>query len=164
MGPDRRIDAEGRTRIDALADQMEARVDALHDTTRRAIRWLTAGFLALLIGATLVGWRVVEVSQESTELTKANRQRIADVQRSREDTVRLACAEQNERHDGTIRTLDRLILETRKMHPERARRAAESRVGTVLLIEALAPKRDCDKRVRELVHPRPHRRAARRAG
>jgi hypothetical protein len=73
------------------------------------------------------------------------------IQASRADSIRRACVEQNERHDRTLRTLDALLT-ARAEGVSRARleRLKESRASTVLLIEALAPRDDCEKRVDRL--------------
>jgi hypothetical protein len=50
------------------------------------------------------------------------------------------------RHDNVIATLDRLIRE--QPPGARKRRAVRNRAQTVALLEALAPKRDCEHLVR----------------
>lgn len=69
-----------------------------------------------------------------------NTARIHQIQQERVATVLRSCREQNLRHDATIHSLDELI---RRLPPEKRTRAVQSRAGTVLLINALAPKRDC---------------------
>lgn len=90
----------------------------------------------------------------------------AQIQRERARNVRSNCEEQNRRHDDSIGTLDRLVLERLTHHrvaatlpapqvevrlaaalkladpPVRAQ-VQQSIGSTVLLIEALVPKRDC---------------------
>lgn len=69
---------------------------------------------------------------------------IREIQQSRLDF----CRQQNARHDGTVRVLDRQI----QHFPPRARmRAIRQRAGTVALIDALAPKRNCVR----AIPPRP---------
>lgn len=63
------------------------------------------------------------------------------IQDERENSIRTSCQETNQRYDKAIKTLDELIA---KAPAERRRRAREGRAGTVLLIDALVPKRDCD--------------------
>jgi hypothetical protein len=72
-----------------------------------------------------------------------------EIQRERAEAIRVNCQEQNVRHDLTIRKLDELI--DRLPPGRRKRRAVSNRDGTVALIEALAPKRDCERLVRESV-------------
>jgi hypothetical protein len=66
----------------------------------------------------------------------------SDIQQSRIDV----CREGNVRHDDVIATLDRLIRE--QPPGARKRRAVRNRAQTVALLEALAPKRDCEHLVR----------------
>lgn len=74
------------------------------------------------------------------------------IQDERENSIRTSCQETNRRYDKTIDTLDRLIAEA---PPGRRQRAREGRAGTVLLINALVPKRDCDALVGRSVRPPP---------
>lgn len=99
---------------------------------------------------------------------------IHEIQESRAESVRMACRDQNERHDDVIGRVDRLILArltgrpgspdttstevvrrianaVRKDPEARGKRLLESRKSTVFLIEGLAPRRSCAKRVRDLV-------------
>lgn len=71
----------------------------------------------------------------------------AEIQRQRAENIMRDCVDQNNRHDKTVRTLDELL---KKSGVSPARRAA-SRQTTVLLINALAPKQDCDKLVAKSV-------------
>lgn len=64
------------------------------------------------------------------------------IQQSRLEGIRRVCLDQNMRHDATIRRLDSNIV---KLPPgERRERSKLSRDSTVLLIDALVPRRDCD--------------------
>jgi hypothetical protein len=82
--------------------------------------------------------------------------RTDSIQASRAENVRANCTEQNERHDNTIRTLDSVLRDAkRRASPARREQLAQSRESTVLLINALAPKRDCEQRVREQVTASP---------
>jgi hypothetical protein len=74
------------------------------------------------------------------------------IQSSREETVRTSCIEQNERHDDTITALDKLLAEVNgRPGAPSPQELQQSRTATVLLIDALAPLRDCEQRVDELV-------------
>lgn len=87
--------------------------------------------------------------------------RLADIQSSRAEIAYAACISQNERHDQTIKQLNRLIA-ARKEHINLALRQATtkddaaalrdeidrieaSRISTITLIEALAPSQKCDQ-------------------
>lgn len=62
------------------------------------------------------------------------------IQDERRLSVGRACHDQNARHDNTIDRLDDLL----KTSGVNAERRAQSRANTVLLINALAPKRNCE--------------------
>lgn len=80
--------------------------------------------------------------------TSTNTALLGRINAERARNVRAACEGQNERHDNTIRQLDRLIAQA---PPSRRARANAGRESTVLLIEALAPRRDCAALVRASV-------------
>lgn len=100
-------------------------------------------------------------SDELAQLARENRARIADIaanahriQASRRDSILISCRQTNERHDRTIRTLDRLLAaRVATANASERRRLRESRTSTVLLIEALAPKRDCRRLADRLITP-----------
>lgn len=103
---------------------------------KAALAWGFAGFGVLtMIGAFLI---VVVLLSDTTSQIQAERAR----------NVRSACEAQNARHDNTIRQVDRLIAEA---PPSRRARAGAGRAGTVLIIDALAPRRDCDALVKSQV-------------
>jgi hypothetical protein len=75
------------------------------------------------------------------------RELVAAIQQSRLDFIRIRCIEQNKRHDNTIKELNNIIS---NLPPgERLDIARQNKPGTVLLINALAPIRDCDKVVQK---------------
>lgn len=81
----------------------------------------------------------------------ANQKRGNEIQDSRVQSILTSCRESNDRNRRTITTLDRLLAaRIRTATPEQARRLRASRASTVLLIQALAPRRDCAARVRQL--------------
>lgn len=73
-----------------------------------------------------------------------------DVQEAREDAIRTTCQETNERHDNTIEALDDALDRAEHLHPAQAEQIERSRTFTVLLINALVPKQDCEQRVGDL--------------
>lgn len=101
------------------------------------------------------------------------------VQQERERSIRASCTETNARHDDALVKLDRLLLARlegpvspaltpavvqrrlrRALDPLPAARRAEvvrGRTGTVVLIEALVPDRDCERVVERSVQPPPPR-------
>jgi hypothetical protein len=83
---------------------------------------------------------------KSNQLSHKAQNLAEQIQRQRVSVVGTSCQEQNARHDATITQLDQLI---RKVPASRRQRARESRAGTVLLIDALVPKRDCAEVLRK---------------
>lgn len=72
------------------------------------------------------------------------------IQDERERSIRTSCQETNRRYDKAIERLDRLIAQA---PADRKARAKQNRAGTVSLIDALVPKRDCDALVGRSVGP-----------
>lgn len=73
------------------------------------------------------------------------------IQDQRFVAVRSNCLDVNQRHDDTIEKLDGLIA---KLPAAQRERAKTSRAGTVLLINALAPKRaNCAAYAYSIVRP-----------
>lgn len=78
--------------------------------------------------------------------------RPSDIQESRAANVLEQCREQNARHDAAVHALDRLLADAAQdATPRRQARLDRSRAATVLLIAALAPRRDCVRRTQRLV-------------
>jgi hypothetical protein len=74
---------------------------------------------------------------------------IQAIQAERARNVRANCLDTNGRHDRTIATLDRrLQVAVRRAPPAQARQIRASREFTVALINALAPRRDCERLVK----------------
>lgn len=94
-------------------------------------RWQLVAVYVLVVGATVVGF--ISVSHQTNRVNDAVRQ----IQRQRY----YLCQDQNRRHDLTIKRLDELIAATSP--PRRKKRAERSRAGTLQLINALAPRRNC---------------------
>jgi hypothetical protein len=82
-----------------------------------------------------------------TALVKTN-STTHQIQNERARSVRENCEQVNDRHDHAIETLDRLIA---KAPPSRRQRAIQNRAATVLLLDAIVPKRDCERLVRQSV-------------
>lgn len=84
------------------------------------------------------------------------RNAIGQTTRERSQNVERNCADVNWRHDQAVRTVDR-ILDPRLRGAGRAERARleASRETTVLIIEALTPKRDCVALARRQVKKNP---------
>jgi hypothetical protein len=93
-------------------------------------RRTVAGYLLLVVAVIL--------------LYDANRNRADDIQGQRRE----ACEDVNRRHDNTVKALDAALAKRlEKASPGLTAALEERRGATILLIDALAPKRDCNKLV-----------------
>jgi hypothetical protein len=106
-------------------------------------RWLVRGMIilgcmALCTIIALVGFGVVLSQQSDTQASFKN---------TRKAFVRDSCAAQNKRHDKTIKKLGKLYgpAFARAKTTERKKRLLQNREATIGLIDALAPKQNCDK-------------------
>lgn len=113
-----------------------------------APRWLVAAIVVAVPALPLAAAYVSTTLSDTADLA-------AQIQQSRREATLSSCAEQNDRHDQTIATLDRLLAAAVKRDPGQAARLKQSRASTVLLINALAPRRDCQKRAQRLVSIKP---------
>jgi hypothetical protein len=103
-------------------------------------RWQLVAVYVLIVAAGALGiTQTQHVAHRADALAR-------DIQAQRVSSIVQSCEQQNARHDATIATLDRLI---RQQPAGQRRRAERSRASTVLLIDALAPMRDCQKVLRE---------------
>jgi cell division protein FtsB len=106
-------------------------------------RWTIVATLAAMVALPAGAWVMASGTRENHDLLQA-------IQRERARNVRTNCEEQNRRHDATIRQLHRLVDE---LPPgPRKVRAVQGMAGSVALIQALAPKRDCRALVAQQVN------------
>lgn len=142
--PDRRVDTIARERIEEIAEGYEQHTGRMS--------WYLRAFVVLFFGCavvfTLQQNALSSRAAETRRLAEANGRLALEIQDERARSVRDSCEEVNRRHDSTIATLDKLLA---KLPPSQRGRAKSNRDGTVLLIEALAPKRDCEALVRRTV-------------
>ena len=81
-----------------------------------------------------------------------NADRVDQINRERLQNVTRNCEDVNARHDRAVRTVEQILgPRLEKAGPVERRRLEASRETTVLLIEALTPKRDCVALAREQV-------------
>lgn len=110
-------------------------------------RWQLLAVYGIIVCGGLWGFHQADAQRDEIEAQAIRSdQRI---QESRRDAVIISCRQQNERHDRTIRQLDRNIAGLPR-GPERLR-ARQRRDSTVSLIDALVPKTDCKQRAEMLV-------------
>jgi hypothetical protein len=120
------------------------RTVVFRDSRKNVIVALAAAGLAI---AFAVGLLVHEVAV-SSETAVSAKNLAEQIQRERARNIRSGCVESNARNRNTKRELDRLISE---LPARRRERAQASSAGTRLLIDALAPVRDCDSLVERQV-------------
>lgn len=99
------------------------------------------GYLLLVAYVTVVAAVAVDASRDADR----------DINRNRVEVARDACRDQNSRREATIRQLDAVIASRAAVaSPARRERLRERRDQTVLLIDALAPRRDCRALVEQI--------------
>lgn len=99
---------------------------------RRGLVW--AAMVAMLALPAATWFAGGKLSATSNQTDAIQEERVANILRS--------CREQNDRHDATIRQL-RVLVDAIRDRAQRER-ARQGMAGTIALIDALAPKRDCD--------------------
>lgn len=110
-----------------------------------------AGVVVIVVLVVLVLGSLRDRSDDIARLSVRTAQTAREIQRSRRDNILTACRETNRRHDHTVAVFDRLLDEAAKgASPQRRAQLAQSRTSTLLLIDALAPKRACAARVDRL--------------
>lgn len=76
----------------------------------------------------------------------------SNIQSQRKESIRRGCEDQNARHNNTISILNSLIA---KLPPDQRARAQANKEFTILLINALAPKQNCNLLVKKAVKTAP---------
>lgn len=80
------------------------------------------------------------------------RQLAIRIQQERTASISEGCQQQNSRHDATIAALDALLARaSRDANSARREQLKQSRRSTVLLIDSLAPKQNCEALVKSRV-------------
>lgn len=81
-----------------------------------------------------------EAVQRAVQVQNETRRRASEIQRERYQVTLRNCKDQNARHAATIRALGEII---NKLPPDQKPQAERGVANTVLLLNALVPKRDC---------------------
>jgi hypothetical protein len=128
-------------------DELRSTRRKLDDTTRRYRRFTHFVVLAFVVLAASCLW----LAYQARERSRDSQDLSARIQRERAKATFNNCADQNARHDRTVRKLRMIVAAI----PDRdQRRKARRGVGTTVgLIDALAPRQDCAALVRERVGP-----------
>jgi hypothetical protein len=128
---------------------MHARRGSDQPESKRSRRRVT--YVALLAGGAVAvafaaaGAALWFNSNRTTDVAEVT----AQIQAERAVNIRRSCEETNARHDGTIAELHSLVAAI--PDPARRARAQDGMAGTIALIEALVPKRDCEALVERQV-------------
>jgi len=77
---------------------------------------------------------------------------IHELQHERQAAIHRACEEVNLRHRRTVATLDRVWARAEAQGPKARAEVAGTRQPTLLIIGALAPEENCNRRVTRLTH------------
>lgn len=120
-------------------------IGTLHGQVLRLRRWIV--IVAVFAALGMIAGAGGMISGQRT---------VQQIQREREVAIRVNCEDVNRRHDRTIRQLDALLaVRLRGASARERERLRASRQTTVLLIEALTPKRECVALARALVRTGP---------
>lgn len=150
--PDRR-----RHGYSELEEKLDNHAQDLEDRLQRFITKALVGFavIGLTSALSIFGFGLVLSEQAKTsdrlaELVIENKKTADAIQRQRETSIREDCQHTNKRHDDTFA---KLILLSKQDENSRKTQAGKIEVRrrrdvTLGLIEALAPKQDCEKLVR----------------
>lgn len=137
--PDRR--KHGYKDLEDKLDNHAARLDKRLETfIRQAL--IAFAIIGITSVGSLVGFGILLSKQGQT---------ASEIQAQRRESIFRSCYEQNLRHDNTITQLQIISDVNVKRHPERATEIKESVRPTITLIDALAPKQNCVKLVKESV-------------
>jgi hypothetical protein len=117
-------------------------------------RWQLVGVYALIVVAGAIGFQITRNQTHRTDhLVRENRVLARSAANNADQAKALgvaiqtqrtdACNDQNARHKKTIQTLRAILADFVKKHPDQSQQVKDSVRSNVLLINALAPKRDC---------------------
>lgn len=126
-------------------------------------RWYRDLWLVVITG--LVAWALLsqqgqitdvrQVQDDTARLARQTARLAKSIQAQRVNSVLSNCRDQNERHDDTLDKLDGVIANM-PPGPEKVR-AEANKPATVLLIDALVPRRNCHRVLRKALTPAPKR-------
>jgi hypothetical protein len=104
-----------------------------------------------LLAITGIGlWALLNASGETNA-------RIAAIQAQRRQSVNNTCVAQDQRHDATIKRLNAGLNAAEKTaSPAQLAQVRQSRAFTISLINALAPKQNCQAAVKRALAPAHH--------
>jgi hypothetical protein len=154
MSEERRQDGEKRDRVSAMQGEYRAlaernwnRINETYAAWRRSNRWVR-WLLALLAVVQIATGITVGLLEADSSRTAGRAQQLAvAIQQERHDNLLQACQDSNRRHDKTLGRLQTVVADAEKRQPARKAEIDASVSGTILLIDALAPKTaNCEAR------------------
>lgn len=113
-------------------------------------------FLGAVVGLIAVTGVVLSILALSQGIKASSRALEAthEIKSSRRSSIIASCREQNERHDKTVMRANVVLdAESRTLKPVERVRAEQQREFVILLVSALAPKKDCQQRADRLTKP-----------
>lgn len=153
---------EIETTLDAYIDRVETRF-------QKRYRGMLIAFsiIGITSAVALVGFgilldrqgdqqdKILAQQMQLGRLSAANRNLVIDIQAQRKASIRSSCRDTNHRNEKTSQRLKDAAEEAAQKAPDAAtKERIRQSVGTSLgLIDSLAPKADCDKKVEEAVKP-----------
>jgi hypothetical protein len=153
---ERRLDLDSRKRV----AQLELRYRRFQRLSLLGQAIVAIAVIAALIAAAISYDRTSDTANESKTTADLAAALAKQINTDRRNNIYRSCRESNDSNRETTRKLDALLAE-RATDPTATdadrERLRQSRDGTVTLINALRPYRDCDDVVRKQVSPPPKR-------
>lgn len=113
--------------------------------------WARILYIAIVIVAAIaMAVLFIQISNDKKDINREANIRATQIQQQRYDTTYANCVDQNRRNLKTIKTLNN---EINQLPASERLRAAQSKEFTILLVQALVPKRNCMAVARAAVHP-----------
>lgn len=109
--------------------------------------------LVVIISACVMAVLFVLIRDDRRGINHEAAIRSTEIQQQRYDATYQNCLDTNKRHDNTIARLKFILRRDVKKGRITKSQAIRSSVTTALLIDALAPRRDCKAVARKAVHP-----------
>lgn len=118
-----------------------------------AVSGVVVGILAFT-NAERASHKAERASQSALSASRTALKATHEIKSSRVNSILTSCREQNERHDKTIMRANVVLdAESRTLKPAERVGAEQQREFVVLLVGALAPKKNCQQRARQLTKP-----------
>lgn len=172
----RNPDTHGRRDTDTIGVEFDAFVERTEKRLRRIFigALIALSIMGLSTTASLVGFGIVLHEQSkangrlqaqadqierlaiaNAKLAQANTEQAAEIQQQRKDSIRDECVKTNNRHDGAVNALIKgSDIDQKNASSEEARAEIRRRRDvTIDLLDAMAPRQNCDQLVADSVKP-----------